>query len=200
MVREGSVGAGSKDIAAALVAKARAELLRADERVPGSAAVTSAGGPFAAVVLVKGEPGATDLEQRRALAGEDGEAARKAIAALGYDGPFFTTISRPVGAEPVAVAARLRLQIEAVEAAVAVALDAVAAGDLAAAFGIPPLDFGVAVRLPGRTLLAVDGLEASLADEAQKRRVWEQFKGLVVPGSRERERDARRRPADNELF
>lgn len=200
MVREGSVAANSADAAPALVAKARAELRRADELVQGAAVIKSSGGPFAGVVLVKGTPGAIDLEKGHALAGEDGDAARKAIAALGYDGPFFGTISRPAGAEPGAAASRLRLQIEAVEAAAVVALDATAAEDLAAAFGLPPLAFGVAVHLSGRTLLAVDGLEASLSEDARKRRVWEQFKGLVAPGSRESERDARRRPADSALF
>ena len=40
------------------------------------------------------------------------------------------------------------------------------------------LSFGVPAHVRGRVLLAVDGLEASLADEARKKRVWEQFRGL----------------------
>ena len=59
----------------------------------------------------------------------------------------------------------------------AVALDAVAAHDLAAAAGLESLPFGKPSWW-GRTLLAVDGLEASLTDAARKRRVWSQFKGL----------------------
>lgn len=202
MVRQRSVAADRTEaVPAIFVAKARAELARADAFVPGAGDIASVGGPFAGVALVKGEPGEQDRTSGRALGGEDRDAAAKALAALGYDGPIFATISRPVhGAEADAVAKRLRLQVEAVEAEVVIALDAVAALDVAAAFGLEALEFGMPVAVPGRRLLAVDGLEASLTDDERKRRVWEQFKTLLSARSPERERDARRRPADNELF
>jgi hypothetical protein len=61
----------------------------------------------------------------------------------------------------------------------AVALDAHAAEDLGLAFGVK-MAFGEPVMQQGRTLLAVDGLEASLDDPARKACVWRQFKALDV--------------------
>lgn len=194
MVRQEPVAAP----AGGFEAKVRAELAAADALVEGAGAVLAQGGPFAAVALVKGEPGDADLAAGCALAGPDGDAARKAVAALGYAGPIFATVSRPApGAAPEAVARRLRLQVEAVEAAIVIALDAAAAADVSAAFGVEELAPGVPVTVPGRTLLAVDDMAASLGDEARKRAVWAQFRSLTDP---ERTRDATRRPADEALF
>ncbi|MHB8706630.1 MAG: hypothetical protein ACYC77_08955 [Coriobacteriia bacterium] len=190
-----------ESVPATFVGKARAELAQADALVPGASRIASAGGPFAAVALVKGEPGEGDRSSGRALGGEDRDAAARAIAALGYDGPLFAMVSRPVEAADLdAVARRVRLQIEAVEAEIVIALDAIAALDVAAAFGLPVLGFGQPAVLPGRVLLAVDGLEASLTDDDRKRAVWEQFKSVLRVPAAKRERDARGRPVENELF
>jgi hypothetical protein len=62
-----------------------------------------------------------------------------------------------------------------------VALDARAAEDLAAAFDLPRLAFGVETCTAGRRLVALDGLEASLGDTASKRRVWEQIAAAKPP-------------------
>ena len=70
---------------------------------------------------------------------------------------------------------RLRLQIEAVDAPLVLALDAEAATDLASAFGLDALGFGVVVRGKGRRFVACDGLERSLNDTRAKTRVWRQL-------------------------
>jgi uracil-DNA glycosylase len=162
-------------------AKARAELARADALLPGSEAVAGKGDPFARVVLVKGVPGPEDERAGTAMAGPDGEAAAKALGALGLDsGGVFCTCSRPVdGGDPDAVIERLAWIVEAVDPDVVLALDAEAAHDLARAVGVEELRFGEPSRRHGRAVLAVEGLEASLDDEARKARVWGQLKRVV---------------------
>lgn len=170
---------GGSDQAAlrALYARKAAAELEAAE-VPGGA-VRWSGDPLAEVALVKGRPGEADVETGRVLAGPDGEAARKALSALGLDEAWFAACSRPDGAAPDEAGLReLSASIEAVDPRVVIALDADAAEDLAAAAGLPRLRFGVPVERDGRTYLAVAGLEASLGDEVRKRRVWRQFRSL----------------------
>lgn len=161
--------------------RAEAELAAADELVPGSESVASGGSVFARNFLVKGSPGPEDARERRALAGADGEAARRALEALGCDaGSVFATVARvsESQASREAIVERLALQIEAVDPATVVALDGEAADLLAAVAGVEGLPFGEPAVWKGRTLLAVDGLEASLTDEDRKRRVWEQFRSI----------------------
>ena len=170
---------GVEELAALYAAKAAAEEAAADALLAGLR-VRSSGVPDARVMLVKGEPGKADLRAGEALAGPDREAARSALEALAVDaGSLLAVVSRPTpDAAADAIVRRLALHLEACDPALAVALDAAAAEDLAAAAGVRSLPFGEIAHVRGRTLLAVDGLEASLADDARKRRVWAQFKGL----------------------
>lgn len=177
MVREAADDVAA--LAALYAGKAAAEEAAADALV-GGAPVRSAGEPDARLLLVKGELGASDLEAGEALAGPDREAALAALAALQVDaGSFLAVASRPVaGAAAKAVVRRLALYLEACDPGLAIAVDATAAEDLARAAGLPALPFGEPAHVRGRTLLAVDGLEASLGDEDRKKRVWAQFRGL----------------------
>jgi hypothetical protein len=163
--------------------KARAELAEADSLAPGSDIVPSAGALLAQVALVKGLPGPAEVSGGAALSGADGRAAASALAALGYaPGSTFAVVSRTeVGTAPEARAERLRLTLEAVDPRLIVALDQEAAEDVSQAFGIAPLRFGRPVRVLGRTIVAVDGLEASLNDPSRKRRVWRQWKAVDKP-------------------
>jgi hypothetical protein len=174
------VGEGDH-IAQIYTAKARAELARADAFLPGSEMVAGSGDLFGRVMLVKGVPGPEDERAGTALAGPDGEAAAKALRALGLDsGGVYRTCSRPVAdGDPDAVVERLAWIVEAVDPDVAIALDGEAATDLARAVGVEELLPGEPVRRHGRAVLAVDGLEASLGDEVRKARVWEQLKRAV---------------------
>jgi hypothetical protein len=161
-------------------AKARSELDSADAAAPGSDRVPSVGALLAGLALVKGLPGPAESTGGAALSGADGTAADLALAALGYDPTCaFRMLSRPEpGIEAPRRAERLRLAIEAVDPEVVVALDAEAAEDLAEAFGTAPLRFGKPTVVTGRIMLAVDGLEASLADLPRKRKVWRQLQAL----------------------
>jgi len=159
-------------------AKARAELAQADGLCPGSDAVASSGDPLACVVLVKGSPGAEELAAHRALAGPVGDAALKAVAALGLDPrSTFALCSRP-GGDAGARAERLELAVEAVDPALVLALDAAGAEDLAAALHCGPLEPGRPVTVRGRTVGYVGDLAASLRDD-DKRPVWAAFLSIA---------------------
>jgi hypothetical protein len=158
-------------------AKARQELRQADSLAPGADIVASTGELLCQVALVKGLPGPAEAGGGAALSGPDGAAADAAILALGYDPQAaFRLLSRP---EPTLASAqrvaRLRYALEAVDPTVVLALDADAAADVCEAFGLKRLPFGRAAKAEGRTFVAVDGLEASLADAGRKRRVWRQM-------------------------
>lgn len=174
----------AEQIRAQFEERARVELKAADTVVLGSDAVASGGALLAEIVLVKGVPGPAEASGGPALSGADGEAALKALVALGWDDrAVFRTLSRPQpGASSDRRAHRLRLQIEAVEPALVLALDADAAADVAGAFGITRLPFGKEVRVLGRRIVAVDGLEESLGEPARKRRVWRQLQAAKPTG------------------
>ncbi|MBE0417952.1 MAG: hypothetical protein IBX63_09330 [Coriobacteriia bacterium] len=162
--------------------KALAEFAAADRVAPGSDGVKWSGDLFAEVVLVKGEPGPAEVSGGAALSGPDGVAARKALETLGFDqDSVFATVAHPeAGIDPDLLRERLVIQVEAVDPTVVVALDATATAEVAAAFSLGALPYGTGVRAGGRTFVAVDGLEASLADERAKRRVWRQMQAIEV--------------------
>jgi len=166
-------------------ARVKAELAAADKLLPGSDAVLSTGARFAAVVVVKGLPGPAEASGKPAMSGADGEAVRKALGALGWDtDSLFYVLSRPgLSTDAPRRAARLRLQIEAVDPELVLAVDSDAAADVAEAVGTERLGFGAVQRVGGRRILACDGLEASLSDAARKRRVWSQLKAATTPAT-----------------
>jgi hypothetical protein len=166
-------------------AKARAELAAADRLVPGSDVVAWRGCLVPAVAVVKGRPGPAEASGGAAVSGADGVAVAKALESLGHDSDqVFFTLSRPVSdAAGNEGARRLRLQLEAVDAPLIIALDAEAAADLAAAFGLPGLGFGEVVRGAGRRFVACDGLERSLGDERAKKRIWRQLQAATPEGA-----------------
>lgn len=182
-----SAPAESADSIAALYeARARAELRRADRFVAGADVIPVAGSLLAQVAVVKGCPGPAEAAGGAALSGRDGEAVLKALEALGWmRSDVFFTLSRPVpGADPDAVARRVRLQIEAVDPELVIALDAQASEDVARAFGQAVPAPGVVTEMSGRRVLGLDAFEAALDDEDAKRRAWNQLKaGRPLPGS-----------------
>lgn len=166
-------------------AKSAEELRIAASLVPEADCVPDRGPADARVLLVKGCAGPAEASGLPALVGPDGQAAAAALEALGFDPEsVYATVSRP-GADPEpdgasarAHGARLRATIEAVDPFAVVALDAAAAQDVAIAFDMSSVDFGVVRRVNGRSILAVDGLEASLYDDHRKRVVWAQLRSL----------------------
>jgi hypothetical protein len=173
------------EVRALFLARAQAELAAADSAAPGSDAVAWRGALMAQVAAVKGLAGPAEASGGSAMEGADGEALLKALEALGWErDEVFFTLSRPEpGLDGAVLTDRLRLQIEAVDPELVLALDADAAVDLAEAFGVEPLLPGVPMRVLGRRLLAVDGFEASLGNEKRKRAAWEQLKAGKPEGS-----------------
>ncbi len=170
-----------EELASAYGARLAVELLKADAELPGADAVQASGDPASELLLVKGEPGPAELGGGVTLSGADGDAVRKALGALGRDAQaFYAVLSRPVaGVTDERVSRRLRRIIEACDPAWVVAVDPAAATDVARATGLPEtIPAGNVVRVLGRDLLALDGLEASLSDDALKRRVWAQMQAL----------------------
>ncbi len=162
-------------------AKARAELRAADEELPGAATVRWRGNPLADVVLVASAPAASDRAARAALTGEPGEAAAKALTALGIGKErLFAFVSRPASdAEPGPVARRVELTVEAVDPRLVIAVDADAARDLAHAYGLDALEPGRAVPVRGRLIGFVGDLAGSLDDVEKKASVWKAFKAIA---------------------
>ncbi len=173
-----------EELRARFESRARAELASADALLPGSDAVAYRGALLAQVALVKGLPGPAEAAGGAALSGPDGEAALKALEALGWNpAEVFFTLSRPVsGGDAERRARRLRAQLEAVDPRVVVALDAEAAEDLARAFGVDPPRPGTPIAAMGRRLVAVESFEASLASDRLKRAAWTQMKLAAPPG------------------
>jgi len=166
-------------------ARVRAELAAADALAPGSDAVRVRGALLADVAVVKGLAGPAEAAGDPALSDADGVALALALVALGHSllGVFYT-LSRPEpGIDPARRAERLRLQLEAVDPALVIALDAEAAADLAEAFGTAAFVPGQMVRVLGRRVVALEGFEASLGDAKRKRRAWEQLKAARAEGA-----------------
>jgi hypothetical protein len=165
-------------------ARARAELAEADRACPGCDAVPGAGDVLAEVLLLKGLPGPAEAAGGDALSGVDGEAASKALEALGWDASqAFRALTCPQpGLDRTRCARRVRIMVEAVDPRVVVALDGQAAEDLARAFEVAPLRPGAEVVAAGRRLVAVSGLEESLDDPARKKVVWREFKAAAPGG------------------
>lgn len=173
-----------EQIARSYDAKSAEELRLAALLLPHADITPDRGPADARVVLVKGQPGPAEASGLAALAGPDGQAAAAALQALGFDPDSLYAVVSRVGAGPIddaasaASVARLRATIEAVDPYAVLALDESAASDVAAALGSSGIEFGVTRRICGRSVLAVDGLEASLSDEGRKRIVWRQLQGL----------------------
>lgn len=166
------------------VARARAELAEADRACPGADTVPWSGDVLADVMLLKGLPGPAEAAGGHVLEGVDGEAASKALEALGWNPEHvFRALSCPQDAlDPARCARRVRLMVEAVDPRVVVALDERAATDLARAFEVAALRPGTHVLVMGRRLVAIDDFETSLGDQSRKKVAWRQFKEAAPRG------------------
>jgi len=168
----------AKRLDALFRAKAQAEIAAAEAVAGDNGSVRGQGDELADVLLVKGEPGPGDLDAGRALAGADGEAAGKALDALGVASERFAFCTRSADLPEAARLERARLMVEAVDPRIVVALDPLAAEDILDAYGCEAVPPGTLTYVQGRAFVALEGLEASLSDEALKRRVWRQLKAL----------------------
>jgi hypothetical protein len=171
---------GPDALRSAYEAKAAAELADADAvlgAAPGSWEGRTVGPRIAFVVGTAASASAP----ARLLADRIAEALARAADALGAGADVFTIASRPVsGASADRSARRLRLALESVDPPAVIALDAQAAEDLAAAFGLDALRPGEAVRVLGRALGNAGDFAASLDDPPSKARAWSAMKAAAA--------------------
>lgn len=163
---------------ACVESRVRAELEAADAMCPGAELSSRRRGDLlGGVMVVKGAQGPAEAAGKPPVSGPDGDAVRKGLETLGFDpeSVFYTLSFEDDCPSLEDRARRLRLQVEAVDAELVVALDREAASDLAGAFGLEALAYGGIVQAVGRRLLAVDGLEAALSDDSAKARAWGQL-------------------------
>lgn len=165
-------------------ARARSEIAAANALAPGSDVVAHRGDLMPVIAVLKGLPGPAESSGGAAVSGADGLAAEKALERLGYEpAAVFWALTRPEPSMDAARrAARVRALIEAVDAPLVLSLDAEAAEDVAAAFSVARLAFGREHSVAGRRLVAVDGLELSLADARRKSLVWKQLQAAAPRG------------------
>ncbi|MDA3936040.1 MAG: hypothetical protein PF636_04130 [Actinomycetota bacterium] len=170
----------NESIADAFAVKARTELVAAQRRASLCGEVASHGPLDAQTVVFKGQAGPAETAGGSAMSGPDGEASLAALKQLGWDSDRVFFAWAPICREHHVElrASRIRGIVEAIDPELVVALDADAAAEVATAFGLSDRNFGHAYESRGRVLIAVDGLEASLADDTRKLRVWNQFKAV----------------------
>jgi len=169
------------EVRSAYEAKAVAELADADALTGAPAGSWSGPALGARIAFLVGHAAAAKpqaLMDERTL-----DAVTKAAEAFGAGDAIFAAATRTDGAaDAAALAARLRLLIEAADPSVVIALDPDAASDLAAAFGLEELRPGAPVHLLGRALGAVGDFAASLDDAGAKTRAWTAMKATAALG------------------
>lgn len=176
------MGGAAQDGSKLWLAKVAAEVERAESLLGSPKRIAASSPSYSAALVVKGRLSRDDEAEGRAFAGKDGEAIRKALAALGVAGEPYLTVSRPsveAQTDLRPVAQRLCELAQALEVELVVALDSVAAGDVARAFGLSELRPGEPVEAAGFRIVATDDFAAALADDRAKRAVWRQLKSIL---------------------
>ena len=167
-----------EQIRSAFLAKAGAEAAAADALMDAPQGAWGGLLVGARIAFVVGVPAGSGVLESRVR-----DAVEKVAQALGTSGAIFTMSTRPVqGADPEDAAHRARLLIEAVDPPVVIALDPLAAEDIAEAFEVSALRPGGAVRAFGRALGSAGDLAASLDDPKAKARAWSSMKAAAVLG------------------
>jgi hypothetical protein len=170
---------GAEALQAAYEAKAAAELADADALIGAGPGIWE--GPIVGARIAFLTSRAAPRAEGASLLGDRvADAISKAASALGAGDGVFVLATRPVKTSAAAVARRVRLALEAADPLAVVALDERAAADLAAAFGLEPLQPGVPVRAFGRTMGSVGDFAASLDDESAKARAWSAMKAIAT--------------------
>ncbi|WP_077598547.1 hypothetical protein [Olsenella urininfantis] len=172
----------------AYVEKARAELSGLAGR-----GVSMGGNAFSSVLFLKGELSASERDGGRLLAGEDGDALRASLAALGYAPEDWCALSVLDSRSGEPLSAPLLLEaVLALDPATLVACDEPAAACLREAlaqelvaledFRQAMLEPGLVVQLLGMRVMNLGGFAASLADARQKQLMWARLKQLPPLG------------------
>ena len=123
------------------------------------------------LLVVKGIPGPAEIDGGEAFSGEDGTALEKAFQALGYgENAWLGVLTCPPGQEQLDAEGLSRIALTVTPQAL-IACDKDAAALCRAAH---------LVGFPGpRIYVELEGFEASLADEAAKKREWAALKAAL---------------------
>lgn len=144
------------------------------------------GDRFASLLVLKGEPGPSELAGNPPFFGEDGSALNSAFVAMGLKSTHWCGIVCGHPTKGRLSARDVRELIEIIDPLALVALDRKAIEILQQSFAAEVLPAipkpGTKTSLMGRTLVFVDGFEAALAsDDGQaKHRVWKELKALQL--------------------
>ena len=140
------------------------------------------GNRFASVVALKGEPGIAESKGQPPFFGADSEALERALVALDWGSNSWCGIALDLPGRATLNHSDLRLLIETIDPLALLALDNKAIQALQEGYGtellprIPPP--GTKTQLLGRTLVFIDGFEAALSSEEDKRRAWRELKAF----------------------
>lgn len=148
------------------------------------AGVQTAGNAFSSVLLVKGEPGAAELQGGDVFSGADGMALRAALGALGYAPEDWCGIACWDGRGITIAPALFRTAIATLDPATIVATDAVAANLIGVAYDLDTLPLGVGGvgMVRGMRVLCLDGFEAALGQMRTKQVMWARLKQIPPLG------------------
>jgi hypothetical protein len=157
-----------------------------------------AGDPFASVIVVKGRPGAAEMDGDPPFSGADGLALDKVFGRLGWGyGSRDTRVwcgillelpgNSAATEQPCLAPQALRLICEIIDPLAIISLDDAARVALIGAFSPVARDLadafvtGADTTVLGRQLLSVEEFEDALADESAKQRAWAQLKRCAFP-------------------
>lgn len=176
-----------EDRRAALLAKAQAELEGLESR-----GVVMAGNAFSSVLLVKGEPGEEERGGARLLSGEDGNALRAALRALGYAPEDWVALATWDASGGRLTPELFRETLCTLDPATVILCDEAAADlmresyaeDLSVldSFEEAMLTPGVSAQVLGLRTLNLGGFAAALSDKQQKAIMWQRLKKLPPLG------------------
>lgn len=165
------------------VAKARAELESLASR-----GVLMAGNAFSSVLLLKGEPTDAERAGERLLSGEDGNALRSALQALGYAPEDWAGLATWCEGGERLEAELLREAVCVLDPETLVACDHGAADLLRETYASELLDAGSGERpvlvdgelmtLAGMRALSLGGFAAALVSKQEKQLMWHRLKKI----------------------
>jgi len=140
------------------------------------------GNRFASVVAIKGQPGEAENKGQPPFFGPDSEALERALVALDWGGNNWCGIALDLPQKGTLNDADLRLLIETIDPQALLALDSKALEALQDGYGtelMPRIPQpGMKTKILGRALVFVDGFEAALSSDEEKRRVWRELKAI----------------------
>ena len=146
--------------------------------------MVTAGNAFSSVLLLKGEPGATEREGGALLGGPDGKALRAALAKLGYPPEDWCALACWTDDGGFLSPEQLRLAVATLDPATLIACDEAAAALVSDAFvdESPGQAQGLVQAVCGIRLLCLGGFERALGSMRDKQVMWARLKQVPPLG------------------